>query len=73
MIKSITNMIRKSKSDDRVYKYLKLKNDLRCLVVSDKDAEKSSACMYVNAGSLNDPKHVNGLAHFLEHMLFLGT
>ena len=73
MIKSISNMIRKSKLDDRNFRYLKLKNNLKCMVVSDKDAEKSAACLYVNVGSLYDPPHVNGLAHFLEHMLFLGT
>jgi insulysin len=27
----------------------------------------------VNIGSLQDPKGINGLAHFCEHMLFLGT
>ena len=73
MIKFVSNMIRKSKSDDRIYKYLRLQNDLKCLLVSDQDAEKSAASMYVHVGSLNDPSHVNGLAHFLEHMLFLGT
>ena len=66
-------MIRKSKIDDRAYRFIKLKNDLRCLLVSDKDLEQSACCMYVNVGSLHDPTHVNGLAHFLEHMLFLGT
>lgn len=29
--------------------------------------------MYVGVGNLYDPQHANGLAHFLEHMLFLGT
>lgn len=29
--------------------------------------------MYVKVGNLHDPPHANGLAHFLEHMLFLGT
>jgi len=29
--------------------------------------------MTVNIGSLEDPDDRNGLAHFLEHMLFLGT
>ncbi len=41
--------------------------------MSDKDAEKSAACLHVGVGSLSDPPHANGLAHFLEHMLFLGT
>ena len=29
--------------------------------------------MHVGVGSLYDPPQANGLAHFLEHMLFLGT
>ena len=29
--------------------------------------------MVVGSGNLNDPPGVNGLAHFCEHMLFLGT
>ena len=29
--------------------------------------------MVVGSGNLNDPVEVNGLAHFCEHMLFLGT
>ena len=72
MLKSLVN-IRKSRSDDRIYKYLRLKNDLRCILIQDKDTEKSAACLSVGVGSLADPSHVNGLAHFLEHMLFLGT
>lgn len=66
-------MIRTSKNDDRLYRYLRLPNNLRCLLVSDQDVEKSAACLHVGVGSLYDPLHVNGLAHFLEHMLFLGT
>ena len=27
----------------------------------------------VNVGSLNNPPHRHGLAHFLEHMIFLGS
>ena len=49
-----------------------------CLLVSDKDVETSAACMFVASGNLSDPKRadgsvIHGLAHFCEHMLFLGT
>ena len=27
----------------------------------------------VNVGSYNDPAHRQGLAHFLEHMIFMGS
>lgn len=30
-------------------------------------------CPYIFAGSLSDPGNISGLAHFCEHMLFLGT
>ena len=33
----------------------------------------SSVSIVVNAGSFNDPKHRPGLAHFLEHMIFMGS
>ena len=66
-------MIESSNSDDRQYRYIKLTNGLKCILVHDKDVERSSASMYVGVGNLSDPRHVNGLAHFLEHMLFLGT
>ena len=34
---------------------------------------KAATALLVNAGSYHDPPHLQGLAHFLEHMLFLGT
>lgn len=43
------------------------------MLVSDAESQTSSATLRVNTGSLKDPKGVNGLAHFCEHMLFLGT
>jgi len=46
---------------------------LKCLLVSDIESQKSAATLVVGSGSLNDPPEVNGLAHFCEHMLFLGT
>ena len=50
-----------------------MQNELRCILISDTDSRTSSATLNVNVGSLKDPEGVNGLAHFCEHMLFLGT
>ncbi len=50
-----------------------LPNKLRVLCVSDPAFNKSAAAMVVEVGSLKDPKDRQGLAHFTEHMLFLGT
>ena len=70
---SVSNNLRKSPSDKRTYRYIKLANQLKCMLVSDTETQKSAATLFVNSGSLNDPKGVDGLAHFTEHMLFLGT
>ncbi|KAK6048043.1 peptidase, M16 family [Cooperia oncophora] len=63
----------KSPSDQREYRGLELTNGLRVLLVSDPTTDKSAAAMDVNVGSLMDPWELQGLAHFCEHMLFLGT
>ncbi len=60
-------------ADHREYKYLLLDNGMRVLLVSDRDADKAAAALDVNVGSRHDPDERQGLAHFLEHMLFLGT
>ena len=59
--------------DQREYRYLELPNRLRVLLVSDPVTDKSAASLRVQAGSGDDPQDRQGLAHFLEHMLFLGT
>ncbi|XP_049850059.1 insulin-degrading enzyme-like [Schistocerca gregaria] len=59
--------------DARLYKYLVLPSGLRVLLISDPEADKAAAAMDVRVGSYNDPPGVMGLAHFCEHMLFLGT
>ncbi len=63
----------KSPNDDNAYRYLTLDNQLRVLLVSAPESDKAAASMNVAVGSGNDPANREGLAHFLEHMLFLGT
>ena len=65
--------IERSPADTRHYRALMLDNGLEVLVVSDPQADKSAAALNVNVGSGDDPEDRPGLAHFLEHMLFLGT
>ncbi|WP_168927423.1 insulinase family protein [Nitrincola alkalilacustris] len=59
--------------DTREYETLVLDNQLKVLLVSDPSAEKAAASLDVGVGSGANPVHRPGLAHFLEHMLFLGT
>ncbi|WP_444985585.1 insulinase family protein [Halomonas mongoliensis] len=62
-----------SPHDTRDYRVLGLENGLTVLLVSDPEADKAAASMNVSVGSAQDPEDLAGLAHFLEHMLFLGT
>ncbi|WP_111412822.1 insulinase family protein [Billgrantia lactosivorans] len=62
-----------SPHDSRDYRVLRLDNGLTALLVSDPEADRAAASMNVGVGSAQDPDDLAGLAHFLEHMLFLGT
>ena len=62
-----------SRNDNRTYQPLTLDNGLKVLLVQDLESTKSAASMAINAGHFDDPLDRQGLAHFLEHMLFLGT
>lgn len=64
---------RVSPHDERDYRVLTLDNGLTALLVSDPEADRAAASMNVAVGSAQDPDDLAGLAHFLEHMLFLGT
>ena len=35
--------------------------------------KKSAASMCIEVGSYSDPEDLQGLAHFLEHMVFMGS
>ena len=59
---------------------LTLPNLLLVLLVQDNNqkvpnkGEPIAYCaLAVNVGGFNDPPHRNGLAHFLEHMIFMGS
>jgi len=68
-----TQHIIKSPNDQREYHSTTLSNKLTVLLISDPETDKASAALDVNIGSSDDPIEFQGLAHFLEHMLFLGT
>eukprot|EP01041_Mallomonas_annulata_P008890 gene8890-18404_t len=65
--------VRKRRSDERNYQALTLDNGLRVLLISDSQSTRAAAAVDVHVGSLSDADDVPGLAHFCEHMLFLGT
>ena len=64
--------IKKPLADKNKYKLLTLKkNSLQILLISSKETQKSSSSLAINVGSFYDL--TPGLAHFCEHMLFLGN
>ncbi len=63
----------KSPNDDYQYRLLTLPNRMEVLLISDPEAPKAAASLDVLVGSADSPGDRAGLAHFLEHMLFLGT
>lgn len=62
-----------SEIDTRAYRAVTLDNGLEVLLISDPSTDKAAAAMDVGVGSGSDPANREGMAHFLEHMLFLGT
>ncbi len=58
---------------DVKFKKLILSNGVKVFIISDKEARQSSAALAVNVGSWNNPEEYLGMAHFCEHMLFMGS
>nr|WP_024965591.1 pitrilysin [Pantoea sp. IMH] len=69
----ITETIRKSEKDPRHYQAIKLDNGMTVLLVSDPLATKSLAALTLPVGSLENPRNQQGLAHYLEHMVLMGS
>lgn len=72
MVKYFDNLI-KSESDKNTYRAFQLDNELTVFLIQNPTAEKAAASLVTHVGSLRDPQDHQGLAHFLEHMLFIGS
>ena len=71
--KSPVDINKKPDAVKRQFKAITLDNKLEVMLISDPDVKQSAAALNVNVGFGEDPKGQEGMAHFLEHMLFLGT
>ncbi|KAI8074834.1 Metalloenzyme, LuxS/M16 peptidase-like protein [Gongronella butleri] len=60
-------------NDERKYRLVRLNNQLEALIISDPETDRASAALDVHVGNFCDPEHLLGLAHFCEHLLFMGT
>lgn len=65
--------VNKSPNDSREYRTFTLDNGMKVLLVHDADVDMAAASVDVHVGQFHDPEDRQGLSHFLEHMLFMGT
>lgn len=50
-----------------------LQNGIRVILEQMPDSHSSTVMVWIDAGSLQETKDLNGISHFIEHMLFKGT
>ncbi|GAD88368.1 peptidase M16 family protein [Vibrio halioticoli NBRC 102217] len=62
-----------SPNDKNHYRDITLDNQIKVILVQDITVQRSAASLAVRVGHFDDPADREGLAHYLEHMLFLGT
>ncbi|EXJ94318.1 insulysin [Capronia coronata CBS 617.96] len=72
-VKRITDDLEKPDLDDRSYRVIELPNKLEALLVHDAETDKASASLNVNVGNFSDEEDMPGMAHAVEHLLFMGT
>lgn len=72
----------KSEGDSKEYRLIRLSNGLKALLISktdeggnnsDDNEILAAANLIVGIGSFDEPPNIGGLAHFLEHMLFMAS
>ncbi|RAL11158.1 a-pheromone processing metallopeptidase Ste23 [Aspergillus homomorphus CBS 101889] len=72
-VERIAEDLLKPELDDRSYRVIRLPNKLEALLVHDPDTDKASAAVNVNVGNFSDADDMPGMAHAVEHLLFMGT
>jgi secreted Zn-dependent insulinase-like peptidase len=65
--------VEQSPLDLRQFDMHELDNGMKVLFITDPNVKESAAAMRIGVGSQQDPMDKQGLAHFLEHMLFIGS
>ncbi|ABC29032.1 peptidase family M16 (insulinase) protein [Hahella chejuensis KCTC 2396] len=69
----INPLLPKDCEQSKQYSYLQLDNGLKVLTISDSSLNKARIALEASVGTQQDPQDILGMAHFLEHMLFLGS
>ena len=66
-----SKIIKKSDNDYRDYEWFELDNKLKVIIITDKLSNLCGALLNIGVGSIHDTDP--GMAHFLEHMVFMGS
>lgn len=72
-LERLADKLETSELDDRSYRVVRLPNKLEALLVHDPETDKASASVNVKVGSFSDADDMPGMAHAVEHLLFMGT
>ncbi|KAH8673592.1 peptidase M16 inactive domain-containing protein [Xylariales sp. PMI_506] len=72
-VERVTDHLETPSLDDRTYRVVRLSNHLEALLVHDAETDKASAALDVNVGNFSDEPEMPGMAHAVEHLLFMGT
>lgn len=65
--------IRKNPKDKAEYRAIQLSNGMTVLLIADPKANHALIASALPIGSMEDPNSQPGLAHYLEHMIFMGS
>lgn len=72
-LERVTERLDKPELDDRSYRVIRLPNQFEALLVHDPSTDKASASVNVKVGNFLDDDDMPGMAHAVEHLLFMGT
>ncbi|KAF2455474.1 a-pheromone processing metallopeptidase Ste23 [Lineolata rhizophorae] len=72
-VERLAEQLERPELDNRQYRVIRLPNKLEALLIHDPDTDKASGALDVNVGSFSDEEDMPGMAHAVEHLLFMGT
>jgi insulysin len=72
-VECLAERLEKPSLDNRSYRVIRLPNELQALLIHDPDTDKAAASLDVAVGSFSDAADMPGMAHAVEHLLFMGT
>ena len=65
-VERLTEKLERPSLDSRIYRVVRLPNQLEVLLVQDAETDKASAAMDVNVGNFSDDGDMPGMAHAVE-------